>query len=84
LSPLTTASPGAPDTLATEDDGDRAAGPDEELQPVAVTMRTPGGDFEPPGFLHGRPIQPGDVKRVAYCDLPGEDQRYNVVSVRLE
>src|SRR4029453_18972096 len=29
-------------------------------------------------------IAPGDVQRVAYCDnLPGEDQRYNVVSVTL-
>ena len=36
-----------PDTLATEEPMEiRAAGPDQELQPVAVTMRTPGGDFE--------------------------------------
>jgi FdhD protein len=76
-----------PDTLAGEEPMEiRAGGPGQEAVAVAVTMRTPGGDFElAAGFLFTEGLIRGrsEVARVAYCDLPEAEQQYNVVTVIL-
>ena len=53
---------------------------------IAVTMRTPGDDFElAAGFLHGEGIlhSRNDVADVAYCTDEGEAQAFNIVTVTL-
>jgi FdhD protein len=53
---------------------------------IAITMRTPGRDFElATGFLYGEGIISGreDVADVSYCQDESEDQRFNIVTVTL-
>jgi FdhD protein len=53
---------------------------------IAVTMRTPGDDFElAAGFLHGEGIlhSRNDVADVAYCTDEDEAQAFNIVTVTL-
>jgi len=63
----------------------RLGGPGQTPEPVAVTMRTPGNDFElAVGFLLAEGLlgDQRDLRAVRYCQLPdGEPQLYNIVTV---
>ncbi|MDQ4126349.1 MAG: formate dehydrogenase accessory sulfurtransferase FdhD [Actinomycetota bacterium] len=77
-----------PDTLATEEPMEIRLVGGGRRQTVAVTMRTPGADFElAAGFLYGEGIvsSPEDIVKISYCvdsDLDAE-QQYNIVNVEL-
>jgi FdhD protein len=76
------------DTVATEEPLEiRLAWPGRPAERVAVTMRTPGHDFElAAGLLHAEgALVPGTVDTIAYCtdaDLAPEEE-FNVVTVHL-
>jgi FdhD protein len=76
-----------PDRLVTEEPMEiRVRAADREPQPLAVTMRTPGNDFElAVGFCvsEGIVTDARDVTEVAYCLDEPADQHYNVVTVTL-
>jgi FdhD protein len=77
------------DRLATEEPLEiRLASPGVPARRVAVTMRTPGSDFElAAGFLHAEGVLGAseDLHTVAYCTdhTLTPEQQYNVVTVEL-
>jgi FdhD protein len=77
-----------PDTLATEEPMEIRLLAGAHRQTVAVTMRTPGADFElAAGFLYGEGIvkSTDDIAKISYCVDPDLDatQQYNIVNVEL-
>jgi FdhD protein len=77
-----------PDHLATEEPLEIRVVAGGQRHTVAVTMRTPGADFElATGFLFAEGVIAGqhDVRRITYCTDPDVDgeQRYNIVNVDL-
>jgi FdhD protein len=75
-----------PDALATEEPMEVRVVSGDRRQSVAVTMRTPGADFElAAGFLYGEGVvsSPEDIKRISYCVDVDAEQQYNIVNVEL-
>jgi FdhD protein len=80
--------PARDDALATEEPMETRLIIAGRRQTVAVTMRTPGSDFElAAGFLYGEGIVGSreQVKAITYCRKGevDEEQRYNIVNVEL-
>lgn len=77
------------DTVATEEPLElRLLTASGQRRTLAVTMRTPGSDFElAAGFLHGEGVVAtrDEISRISYCTDPDVDpeQLYNIVNVTL-
>ncbi|MDP9862844.1 MULTISPECIES: formate dehydrogenase accessory sulfurtransferase FdhD [Streptosporangium] len=75
------------DDLATEEPLEIRIQAGAARRTVAITMRTPGHDFElAAGFLHGEGLVAAEeVSSIAYCtdDDVAPEARYNTVTVRL-
>lgn len=76
------------DDLATEEPLEIRLLAGKHMRSLAVTMRTPGNDFElAAGFLlnEGVVTRAADIAEISYCIDPqiDADQRYNIVNVRL-
>jgi FdhD protein len=76
-----------PDRLVTEEPMEiRVHGPGQAPRSLAVTMRTPGSDFElAAGFCltEGVIESPDEVAEIAYCVEGPAAQRFNIVTVRI-
>ena len=75
-----------PDVLATEEPMEIRLISGDAKKTVAVTMRTPGSDFElAAGFLYGEGIVSSrdDIKKISYCVDVDAEQQYNIVNVEL-
>jgi FdhD protein len=76
------------DYLATEEPLEIRLVVGGETHKLAVTMRTPGADFElAAGFLYGEGVIEGreEITRITYCTDPDidADQHFNIVNVEL-
>ncbi len=75
-----------PDVLATEEPMEIRLLSGGTRRTVAVTMRTPGSDFElAAGFLYGEGIVSSqeDIRKISYCVEADAEQQYNIVNVEL-
>ena len=76
------------DVLATEEPMEVRLVTSDETRTVAITMRTPGNDFElAAGFLYGEGLisSPREIRGISYCvdrELDAE-QQYNIVNVEV-
>ena len=74
------------DSLVTEEPLEIRLSAGGRTQTAAVTMRTPGHDFElATGFLHAEGLLSGPPRQVSYCaDVERADQQFNVVTVETD